>query len=165
MFIVEPMPPSLQRPGHRGCRGGALPRSFPGFSRARETGPPEVYPRQGKTLRRLIPHPSPASVRRRTRVPHPLVICRVHVPFAAAPAAPGRRGGAPPRSFPDFSRVREIGPPEASSSQISRAAHPRFPKEAANACLRSIAPPLQTEADASVWETAEGGRKTLPICR
>ena len=36
---------------------------------------------------------------------------------------------------------------------------------AANACLRSIAPPLQTEAEASVWETGEGGRKTLPIYR
>ncbi len=48
LFIVEPMSPSLQRPAHRGCRGGAPPRSFPGFSRARETGPPEAIPIGGK---------------------------------------------------------------------------------------------------------------------
>ncbi len=42
LFIVEPLPPSLQRPAHRGCRGTPLPRSFPGFSRERETGPPEA---------------------------------------------------------------------------------------------------------------------------
>ena len=49
-------------------------------------------------------------------------------PFASAPAAPGCRGGAPPRSFPDFSRVREIGPPEASSEWTSQASGPRLPK-------------------------------------
>ena len=52
---ATPMPPSLQRPLHRGCRGTPLPRSFPGFSRARETGPPEAPSRQGS--RRIgIPH-------------------------------------------------------------------------------------------------------------
>ena len=30
---------------------------------------------------------------------------------------------------------------------------------------RSVIPPLQTEAEASVWETGEEGRKTLPIYR
>ena len=29
----------------------------------------------------------------------------------------------------------------------------------------SVIPPLQTEAEASVWETGKGGRKTLPIYR
>ena len=41
---AAPLPPSPQRPPHRGCRGTPLPRSFPGFSRARETGPPEAIP-------------------------------------------------------------------------------------------------------------------------
>ena len=116
------------------------------------------------TLKRKRALPAGTSAVQRC-VYHPLVYRRTFAPFASAPAAPGCSGGALPRSFPGFSRVRETGPPEASSGQISRAAHPRFPKEAADACVRSIAPPLQTEAEASVWETGEGGRKTLPICR
>ena len=47
-------------------------------------------------------------------VQHPLVPRRAFAPFASAPAAPGCRGGAPPRSFPGFSRARETGPPEAN---------------------------------------------------
>ena len=83
-------------------------------------------------------------------------------PPAGAPRRGELREGKKKR-FP-FDRQKKI-PPEASSGQISRAAHPRFPKEAADACLRSIAPPLQTKAEASAWETGEEGRKTLPICR
>ena len=60
-------------------------------------------------------------------VQRPLVYRRTFAPFASAPWAPGCRGSPLPRSFPGFSRARETGPPEASSSQISRAAHPRLP--------------------------------------
>ena len=45
-FFAAPLPPFASAPDAPGCRGGALPRSFPGFSRVRETGPPEAYPRQ-----------------------------------------------------------------------------------------------------------------------
>ena len=34
--------PFASAPAASGCRGSPLPRSFPGFSRARETGPPEA---------------------------------------------------------------------------------------------------------------------------
>ena len=78
------------------------------------------HPEKQTTIAKLIQS-------RQAHVPHPLLPRRAVAPFASAPAAPGCRGGAPPRSFPDFSRVREIGPPDASSGQISRAAHPRLP--------------------------------------
>ena len=66
------------------------------------------HPEKQTTIAKLIQ-------KRQADVPHPPVPRRAVAPFASAPAAPGCRGGAPPRSFPDFSRVREIGPPEANS--------------------------------------------------
>ena len=53
LFTAASVSPSLQRPPHRGCRGTPLPRSFPGFSRARETGPPEAIPIAGPAGERL----------------------------------------------------------------------------------------------------------------
>ena len=163
LFIVEPMPPSLQRPAHRGagaepCRAlspVSLAQEKPGRRRRRRGKShglrirgfrkrPRMLacvrllllskPKQrlrfgkwergdGKHCRSTDNHPEKQTTiakliqSRQAHVPHPLVYRRTYAPFASAPWAPGCRGGAPPRSFPGFSRAREIGPPEASSGE------------------------------------------------
>ena len=166
------MPPSLQRPLHRRCRGTPLPRSFPGFSRARETGPPEAsskgphrLPRRRKShglrirgcrkSRECLLAFDCSSSSNRSRgfglgnggggteniadlqittlkskrlLPSRFKVGKLTFSIRLFPATPlspslqrpGHRGcrGTPlPRSFPGFSRVREIGPPEAAGKE------------------------------------------------
>ena len=91
-FTPEPLLHSP--PGKPGC-----------WSSLRRCG--EGHPEKQMTIAKQIQS-------RQADVPHPLVYRRTYAPFASAPCAPGCRGGAPPRSFPGFSRGREIGPPEAN---------------------------------------------------
>ncbi len=43
--------PFASAPCAPGCRGGAPPRSFPGFYRARETGPPEATEKENDPVK------------------------------------------------------------------------------------------------------------------
>ena len=118
-------------PGTRGRRMGGRTAKKNNLT---QYGQHPGFPPGGRSLLRCIEeHPEKQTTiakqiqSRQADIPHPLVYRRTYAPFASAPAAPGCRGGALPRSFPGFSRARETGPPEASSGQISRAAHPRLP--------------------------------------
>ena len=102
------------------------------------------------TLKSKRAIPTVQSAKQR-RIYHPLVHRRVRVPFASAPCAPGVQGNAPAALFPRFlSRQRNraagglagmdlTGFPVVANLTGSASA---VAERAANACLRSIAPPL-----------------------
>ena len=96
---------------------------------------------------------------RQADVPHPLFPRRTFFPFASAPAAPGVQGNTPAALFPRFlSRTRNraagglVGKDLTGFLVVANltGCASAVAVRAVNACLRSIAPPLQIEASASI---------------
>ena len=127
---------------------------YPGFLQGKIPAPT----RRRGTLKskRALPAGSSAAQR---RLYCPLFPHRAFLPFASAPAAPGVQGNTPAALFPRFlSRKRNraagglVGMGLTGFLVVANltGCASAVAVRAANACLRSIAPPLQIEASASI---------------